>query len=188
MNSNNTPFNGQNSTHYPFNYPNSRNYSFQNQSSNQQSPQNIPNYGFPPNVIMSSSNQNYCPYYGSIMSYSSQAPPYYSSNPMEKENFHNVRLDEFSKLFTQMDLSGTSGGHEATPNAEDSTPSCRKSPKWTTGSKFSSISEWIKYGTNSVVEIKKVIHIGVKLLISVMSIAYLILPVMELSAEIITTI
>lgn len=36
-------------------------------------------------------------------------------------------------------------------------------------------------------ETKRVIHIGVKLLITVMSIAHLILPVMELHAEIITT-
>jgi hypothetical protein len=36
-------------------------------------------------------------------------------------------------------------------------------------------------------EIKKVIHIGVKLMIIVMSIPHLILPVMELRAEIITT-
>jgi hypothetical protein len=37
-------------------------------------------------------------------------------------------------------------------------------------------------------EIKKVMHIGVKLLITVMSIAHLILAVMELRAEIIITI
>jgi len=36
-------------------------------------------------------------------------------------------------------------------------------------------------------ETKKVIHIGVKLLIVVMSIAHLILPMMQLRAEIITT-
>jgi hypothetical protein len=92
MDHNNNPFNTQNSTNYPFNYPNPNNYRFQNESSNQQRPQNIlyPNYGFPPNFIMSSSNLNYRPYYGSMMSYSSQPPPYYSSTPMGKEGVEYV--------------------------------------------------------------------------------------------------
>ncbi|CAI8601014.1 unnamed protein product [Vicia faba] len=123
MNPNNNPLNTQNSTNYPFNYQN-LNYIFQNQSSNQQDPQNISNF------IISSSNPNYHPYYGSMMSYSSQAPPYYSSTPMENENIPNVGLDEIPDFSTQTALGGMSGGHGATPNAEDSTPVRQKSPKW----------------------------------------------------------
>ncbi|CAI8602058.1 unnamed protein product [Vicia faba] len=156
MNPNNNPLNTQNSTNYLFNYPNP-NYIFQNQSSNQQGPQNISNF------IMSSSNPNYRPYYRSMMSYSSQAPHYYSSTPMGNENVPNVGLDEFLDFSTQTALGGISGGHGVTPNAEDSTH------------------------TMLLGETKKVIHIGVKLLITVMSIAHLILPVTELHVEIITT-
>ncbi|CAI8619665.1 unnamed protein product [Vicia faba] len=144
MNPNNNPLNTQNSTNYPFNYPNP-NYIFQNQSSNQQGPQNIPNF------IMSSSNPNYRPYYGSMMSYSSQAPPYYSSTPMGNENVPNVGLDEFLDFSTQTALGGMSGGHGATPNAEDSTLIHRKSPKWSTDQNLVLINGWIKYGTDSVV-------------------------------------
>ncbi|XP_058783410.1 uncharacterized protein LOC131658093 [Vicia villosa] len=144
MDPNNNPFNTQNSTNYPFNYLNP-NYIFQNQSSNQLGPQNMPNF------IMPSSNLNYRPYYGSMMSYSSQAPPYYSSTPKENENVPNVRLDEFPEFSTQTALGGMSGGHEATPNTEDSTHVRRKSPKWTTGQTLILISGWIKYGTDSVV-------------------------------------
>ncbi|CAI8591647.1 unnamed protein product [Vicia faba] len=122
MNPNNNPLNTQNSTNYPFNYPNP-NYIFQNQSSNQQD----------------------------MMSYSSQAPPYYSSTPMGNENFPNVVLDEFPDFSTQMALGGMSGGHGATPNVEDSTPVRQKSPKWTTGQNLVLISGWIKYGTDNVV-------------------------------------
>ncbi|CAI8585514.1 unnamed protein product [Vicia faba] len=55
------------------------------------------------------------------MSYSSQAPPYYSSTPMRNENVPNVGLDKFPDFSTQAALGGMSGGHGATPNAEDST-------------------------------------------------------------------
>ncbi|XP_058783304.1 glutathione S-transferase T3-like [Vicia villosa] len=103
MDPNNNRFNTQNSTNYPFNYPNSNNYIFQNQSSNKQGPQNIPNYGFPPNFIMSSSNPSYRPYYG-MMPYSSQTPPDYSSTPMRNENISNVGVDEFPEFSTQMDI------------------------------------------------------------------------------------
>lgn len=140
MDPNNNPFNTQNSTNYPFNYPNPNNYRFPNQSSNQQGPQNIPNYGFPPNFIMPSSNPNYHPYYGGMMPYSSQVPL-----------VPNVGLDEFPEFSTQMALGGMSGGHEATPNAEDSTHARRKSPRWTTEQNLVLISGWIKYGTDSVV-------------------------------------
>ncbi|CAL5207282.1 unnamed protein product [Lathyrus oleraceus] len=82
MDPNNNLFHTKNSTNYRFKYPNPNNYRFRNQSSNQQGPQNIPNYGFPPNFIMPSSNPNYRPYYRSMMSYSSQTPSYYYSTPM----------------------------------------------------------------------------------------------------------
>ncbi|XP_058725999.1 glutathione S-transferase T3-like [Vicia villosa] len=150
MDPNNNPFNTQNSTNYPFNYPNSNNYIFQNQSSNKQGPQNIPNYGFPPNFIISSSNPSYRPYYG-MMPYSSQTPPDYSSTPMRNENISNVGVDEFPEFSTQMDIGAMRGGQGATPNADDSTPIRRKSPKWTTDQNLVLISGWIKYGTDSVV-------------------------------------
>ncbi|XP_020272553.1 uncharacterized protein LOC109847733 [Asparagus officinalis] len=151
MDPNNNPFNTQNSTNYPFNYPNPNNYQFQNQSSNQQCPQNMPNYGFAPNFIMLSSVPNYRPYYGSMMPYSSQAPPYYSFTPMGNENVQNVGANEFTEFSTQMVLGGMSGGHEATPNPEDSTPARRKSLRWTTEQNLVLLSGWIKYGTDSVV-------------------------------------
>ncbi|KAI5395702.1 hypothetical protein KIW84_062036 [Lathyrus oleraceus] len=50
-----------------------------------------------------------------------------------------------------MALGGMSGGHKATPNAEDSTHARRKSPKWTTNTNFVLIRGWIKYGTYIVV-------------------------------------
>ncbi|CAI8602047.1 unnamed protein product [Vicia faba] len=62
------------------------------------------------------------------MSYSSQAPPYYSSTPIENENVPNVGLDEFSDFSTEIALGGMNGGHEATPNAEDSTPVKKSQP------------------------------------------------------------
>jgi len=80
------------------------NYRFQNESSKQQGPHNIPNYRFPPNFITSSSNPNYRSYYGSMMPYSSEAPPYYSSTPMGNQNVPNVGLDEFPEFSTQMAL------------------------------------------------------------------------------------
>ncbi|CAI8591430.1 unnamed protein product [Vicia faba] len=100
---------------------------------------------------MPSSNPNYRPYYGSMMSYSSQAPPYYSSTPMGNENVPNIGLDEFPDFSTQTTLGGMSGGYGATPNAKDSTYVRRKSPKWTTDQNLVLISGWIKYGTDSVV-------------------------------------
>ena len=104
-----------------------------------------------PNFIMSSSNPNYRPYYGSMMAYSSQAPPNYSSTPMGNENVPNVGLDEFPDFSTQTALGGMNGDHGATPNTEDSTHVRRKSPKWTTEQNLVLISGWIKYGTDSVV-------------------------------------
>ncbi|XP_057443951.1 uncharacterized protein LOC130736122 [Lotus japonicus] len=167
MDPNNNRFNTQNSANYPFNFQNPNNYIIQNESSNQRDPQNIPSYGFSPNFIMLSSNPNYSQHYGSIMSYSSQAPPYYSSTPMGNENVPNVGLDEFPEFSTQMGLgevtpnvpSGRheatpnvpSGRHEATPNANDSAPTRRKNTNWTTLQNLVLISGWIRYGTSSVV-------------------------------------
>ncbi|XP_058758125.1 uncharacterized protein LOC131631351 [Vicia villosa] len=104
---------------------------------------------------MLSSNPNYRPYYGSVMSYSSQAPPYYSSTRMGNENVLIVGLDEFLEFSTQTTLGAMSGGQEATPNAEDLTPVCRKIPKWTTDQNLVLIGGWIKYGTNIVVRRKQ---------------------------------
>jgi hypothetical protein len=77
---------------------------------------------------MSSSNPNYRPYYGSTMPYSSQASLYYSSTPTGNENVLNVGPREFPEFSSQMALGGMSSGHEATPNAKDSTSTHRKSP------------------------------------------------------------
>ena len=58
------------------------------------------------------------PYYGSIIPYSSQPPPY-SSTPTDNENALNVRAIEFSEFSTQVTLGGMSGDDEATPSIED---------------------------------------------------------------------
>ncbi|XP_048613293.1 uncharacterized protein LOC111198399 [Brassica napus] len=46
-----------------------------------------------------------------------------------------------------MVLGGMSGLNEATPNAEDSTSTHQKSPKWMTAQNLVLLSGWIKYGT-----------------------------------------
>jgi hypothetical protein len=69
---------------------------------------------------------------------------------MGNENSPNVDF-EFPEFSTQMALGGMIGGHEATPNANDSTPARRKNPNWNTDQNLVLISGWIKYGTNSVV-------------------------------------
>ncbi|KAG7588842.1 hypothetical protein ISN44_As07g011660, partial [Arabidopsis suecica] len=74
---------------------------------------------------------NYRPYYGSMMSYPSQAPSY-SSTPMNNEVVSNVGATEYSEFSTQMAFGGMNGVNEDTPNTEDSTPARRKSSKWTT--------------------------------------------------------
>ncbi|KEH21796.1 hypothetical protein MTR_7g018110 [Medicago truncatula] len=75
MDPNNNHFNNQNYSNYPFNYENPNNYPNPNQFFNQR-PQNIPNFGFPPNFNQSSSVPNFHPYYGSMMRYPSQTPPF----------------------------------------------------------------------------------------------------------------
>ncbi|XP_019093249.1 PREDICTED: uncharacterized protein LOC104753437 [Camelina sativa] len=51
-----------------------------------------------------------------------------------------------------MALGDMIGGTEATPNTEDSTPTRRKSPKWTTKHNLVLLIGWIKYEIDSVVE------------------------------------
>ena len=86
MDPNNNHFNTQNYSNYPFKYQNPNNYQNPNQFSNQR-PQNIPNFGFTPNFNQSSSVPNFHPYYGSMMRYSSQTPPFNGYMPLENENF-----------------------------------------------------------------------------------------------------
>lgn len=47
---------------------------------------------------------------------------------MENENVMNFGLDEFPDFSTQIAFGGMIGGHEATPNAKDSTSARRKNP------------------------------------------------------------
>lgn len=74
---------------------------------------------------MSSVGLNYHPYYWSMMPYSSQASSY-SSTPTSNKIVSNIGATEFS---TQMACGVISGFNEAAPNAEGSTPACKKSPK-----------------------------------------------------------
>ena len=70
---------------------------------------------------------------------------------MHNENVVNVGASEFPEFSTQMSLGGTGGVNEATPHAEDSTRTRRKSPKWSTEQNLVLLSGWIKYGTDSIV-------------------------------------
>ena len=98
----------------------------------------------PPSVL------NYRPQYGSMMPFPTQTPPH-SSTMMHNENVVNVGASEFSEFSTQMSFGGTGGVNEATPHAEDSARTRRKSPKWSTDQNLVLLSGWIKYGTNSIV-------------------------------------
>ncbi|KAG7583845.1 Ribonuclease H-like superfamily [Arabidopsis suecica] len=64
---------------------------------------------------MPSSVPNYHPYYGSMMSYTSQ-PPLYSSTPTGTENGQDVGAIEFPGFSTQVTLGGMSGPNDSTPN------------------------------------------------------------------------
>ncbi|GAA0139354.1 hypothetical protein LIER_00918 [Lithospermum erythrorhizon] len=64
---------------------------------------------------------NYHPYYGSMMQYSSQPPPYNPYMPLGNENVLNSGTTEIPKFSTQIDLGSMSGVNEETPIAEDST-------------------------------------------------------------------
>ena len=148
MDLNNNPFNTQNSSNFPFKFQNPNNYQFQNQTSNQ--PQNIPNYGFPPNFFMPSSILNYPPNYGSMMQYFSQTPPL-SSTPTGDANV--PRETEFPEFSTQISLGGMSGASELIPDAnpDESAQARRRNPKWTTDQNLVLLSGWIKYGTDIIV-------------------------------------
>ncbi|KEH33675.1 hypothetical protein MTR_1g471070 [Medicago truncatula] len=150
MDPNNNHFNNQNYSNYPFNYENPNNYPNPNQFFNQR-PQNIPNFGFPPNFNQSSSVPNFHPYYGSMMRYPSQTPPFNGSMPMENDNFHNVGATQYPEFSTQITPRGMAIADEVTP--EDSTPKSKRSkePAWNTQQNLVLISAWIKYGTSSVV-------------------------------------
>lgn len=74
----------------------------------------MPNYGFAPNFFMSSHVPNYRQYYGSVMSYSSQAPSYFSTSMGNIEHVLNVEADEFSEFSIQLTLGGVVGANEAT--------------------------------------------------------------------------
>src|ERR1044072_3425975 len=88
MDPNNYHFNTQNSSNYTFSYQNPNNYQDPNQISNYQNPnnyqdpnqfpnqrpQNIQNFGMPPNFNRSSSVPNFHPYYGAMMRFPS--PPF----------------------------------------------------------------------------------------------------------------
>lgn len=117
------------------------------------------------------------------------SPPPYSSTSMGNENIPNVGTIEFPVFSTQNIPGGISGVNEVTPNAEDATPTRRKSLKWTISQNLVLLGGWIKYGTDSLVGInqKKMSHIGDKLLSTITNIALSILLVMELCAGIITT-
>ncbi|XP_013585405.1 PREDICTED: uncharacterized protein LOC106294396 [Brassica oleracea var. oleracea] len=77
--------------------------------------------------------------------------PSYSSTPHGNEVVPNVGATEFPEFSKQMALGGMSGLNEATPNADDSTSTRRKSPKWATAQNLVLLSGWIKYGTDSVI-------------------------------------
>lgn len=88
------------------------------------------------------------------MPYSFSSPPY-SSTSMGNENIPNVGTIEFPVFSTQNIPGGISGVNEVTPNAEDATPTRRKSLKWTISQNLVLLRGWIKYGTDSLVGINQ---------------------------------
>ncbi|KEH19957.1 hypothetical protein MTR_8g063810 [Medicago truncatula] len=86
MDPNNNHFNTQIFSNYPFNFENPNNYPNPNQFFNQR-PQNVPNFGFAPNFNQSSSVPNFHPYYGSMIRYPSQTPPFNGYMPMKNKNY-----------------------------------------------------------------------------------------------------
>ncbi|XP_058742256.1 uncharacterized protein LOC131614711 [Vicia villosa] len=159
----NNHFNTQNSANFPFNqnpnnfqnpnnYQNPNYYQNPNQFSNQH-PQNIPNFGFPPNFNQSSSVPNFQPYYGSMPRNPSQTPPFNGYVTMANANFPSGGVPEFPEFSTQLTIGGMIVSNEVGPNSEDSTPKSRKTqqPAWNTEQNLVLISGWIKFGTSSVV-------------------------------------
>ncbi|KAL6570760.1 hypothetical protein OROGR_000310 [Orobanche gracilis] len=180
MDPNNYHFNTQNSSNYPFNYQNPNNYQDPNQVSNYQNPnnyqdpnqvsnhqnpnnyqdpnqfpnlrpQNIQNFGMPPNFNHSSSVPPFHPYYGAMMRYPS--PPFTGYTPNPNENFHRVSPPEFPGFSTQINLGGTSAANEDSPTEEDSTSMSKKTTSlaWSTQEDIVLISGVIKFGTDAVV-------------------------------------
>ncbi|XP_058772325.1 uncharacterized protein LOC131646244 [Vicia villosa] len=159
----NNHFNTQNSANFPFNqnpnnfqnpnnYQNPNYYQNPNQFSNQH-PQNIPNFGFPPNFNQSSSVPNFQPYYGSMPRNPSQTPPFNGYVTMANANFPSGGVPEFPEFSTQLTIGGIIVSNEVAPNSEDSTPKSRKTqqPAWNIEQNLVLISGWIKFGTSSVV-------------------------------------
>jgi hypothetical protein len=165
MDPNNYHFNTQNSSNYPLNYQNPNNYQDPNQISNYQNPnnyqdpnqfpnqrpQNIQNFGMPPNFNHSSSVPNFHPYYGAMMRFPS--PPFNGYMPNPNENFPRVVAPEFPGFSTQISIGGMSAANEVVPSEEDSTPKSKKtmSPPWSTDEDLVLISGWIRFGTDAVV-------------------------------------
>ncbi|CAI8617907.1 unnamed protein product [Vicia faba] len=159
----NNHFNTQNSANFPFNqnpnnFPNPNNYQNPNyyQNPNQfsnQHPQNIPNFGFPPNFNQTSSVPNFQTYYGSMPRNPSQTPPFNGYVTMANANFPSGGVPEFPEFSTQLTIGGMIVSNEVGPNSEDSTPKSRKTqqPTWNTEQNLVLISGWIKFGTSSVV-------------------------------------
>ncbi|KEH26923.1 hypothetical protein MTR_6g079450 [Medicago truncatula] len=154
MDPNNNYFNTQKFSNYPYNYENPNNYLIPNQFFNQRPQnihQNVPNFCFSLNFNQSSSVPNFHPYYGSMMKYSSQTPPFNGYMPMENENFPSVGATQYPEFSTQITSGGMAVANEVT--TEDSTPKSKRSkePAWNTQQNLVLISAWIKYGTSSVV-------------------------------------
>ncbi|KEH33887.1 hypothetical protein MTR_3g053400 [Medicago truncatula] len=73
-----------------------------------------------------SSGPSFNPYYGSIMRYTSQTPPFNAYMSMGNENVPSVGAPEFPELSTQITLGGMTDANEVTSNPEDSTPNRKK--------------------------------------------------------------
>jgi len=128
MDLNNNHFNTRNSSNYAFSYQNPDNCQKPNQFSNQR-PQNMPNFGFPPNFNHSSFVPNFNPYYGSMMGYPYQTAPFNGYMSMVNEKFSSVGAPEFPEFSTQITLGGMTRANEVTRNPEESTPKSKKNQK-----------------------------------------------------------
>ena len=121
---------------------------------------------------------NFPPHYGSMMPYFSQTP-HLSSTPTDDENVSNTVATEFS---TQISLGGMSDVNEIIPNAHDQLILAVKALH------IPVIKIWCYLVMNYIWYIQYCLqkpgkkHIGVKFLSTVMSIAHLILLVVELCA------
>ena len=131
---------------------------------------------------------NYPPNYGSMMQYFSQTPPL-SSTPTGDANVS--RETEFPEFSTQIALGGMSGASELIPdaNADESAQARRRILSGPPIKTWCYLVDGLNMEQTSLLAgTRKAKHTGVKFLSTVMSIAHLILAVMELRAEIISTI